>query len=277
VDRPGKRNTLHFEVATPNIGTADLVLGSPLAGHSELGSGFLYSLCHSHYHFAGYALYQLFDDTGKEVLQGKKRAFCLEDGYRLPGSFPLPRPMNARYTCDYQGISVGWADSYFNGLTCQYIDVTGIQPGRYRLRVTVNPDRIFTELSYDNNAAEALVEIPAPAAQPTEPCMGLVVGTNRECGWTVDSSRSCTPGARVGVGCGLDCGLGTSEGDPMMRVCEGDGPCPWPGLGTNDDCSPAVETFGSRVNFTCPPSGRYTVLTGPNYSSDEVECHVEAR
>ena len=277
MDRPGQRNTLHFEVTTPNIGSADLVLGSPLTAHSELGSGFLYSLCHGHYHFGGYALYQLFDAAGKEVLQGKKRAFCLEDGHRIPGSFPLPRPTRPRYTCDFQGISAGWADSYYNGLTCQYIDLTGIPPGRYRLRVTVNPDRTFAELSYDNNTAETLVDVPAPAPRPSDPCLGLVQGTNRECGWTIDSSRTCTPGAKVGVGCGVDCGLGSTDGDPMIRVCEGDGACLWPGLGANDDCSPGFLALGSRVNFVCPPGGRYTVLTGPAYSTDEVKCNVEVR
>jgi hypothetical protein len=135
------------------------VLGSPLAGGITIGEGFIYSRCHQHYHFAGYALYQLLDPSGKEVIRGKKRAFCLEDFGPLQ-TFPLPRPMQPRYTCDFQGISVGWADTYANGLTCQYIDLTGLAPGRYTLRVTVNPDRVFPELTYDNNVAEAVVDIP---------------------------------------------------------------------------------------------------------------------
>jgi hypothetical protein len=283
-DSPGVRTTLHFEVTTPNIGTADLVLGSPLAAQTALGSGFQFSRCHEHYHFAGYALYQLIDASGKEVLQGKKRAFCLLDYEPLDDrSYPLPRRTEGRYDCNFQGISAGWSDSYDNGLTCQYMDLTGIGPGRYTLRVTVNPDKIFPELTYDNNTVDTVVDIPAPAARPTEPCLGLIMGLNgtRECGWKLDSTRTCTPGSRVSAGCGTECGLGTTDGDPMLRVCEGDGPCTWPGLGTNDDCTPSRNdlpgrvNFGARVNFLCPPSGRYTVLTGSSVSLGTASCNVE--
>jgi hypothetical protein len=276
VDQPGTRSTLHFDVTTPNVGTADLVLGSPLGEAAALGEGFVYSRCHEHYHFAGYALYQLLDGSGAEVLRGKKRAFCLEDFVPLE-RFPLPRPMNPQYDCNNQGISMGWADSYYNGLSCQYMDTSGVPAGRYTLRVTVNPDRIFPELSYDNNTAEVAVDIPALTGAPTEPCLGSVIGVNRECGWRKVSSNSCTPGARVSVGCGAECGLGKAEGDPMLRVCAGEDPCSWPGLGNNDDCTPSAEVHGARVNFSCPASGRFTVLSGPSTSNDDAACDVEIR
>ena len=67
---PGKRKLLHFAVATPNVGDADLVLGNP-ADHPEL---FVYSPCHGHYHFQGYALYELLDSSGVVVLRGRKQA-----------------------------------------------------------------------------------------------------------------------------------------------------------------------------------------------------------
>jgi hypothetical protein len=276
VDAPGTRKTLHFEVTTPNIGTADLVLGDPYGGATALGSGFVYSRCHQHYHFSGYALYQLLDGAGQEVLHGNKRAFCLEDFTPL-GSFPLPRRMAARYDCNYQGISVGWADSYYNGLSCQYLDLTSVPPGHYTLRVTVNPDHTFPELSYDNNSAEVPVDIPAAEGPSTQACLGTVIGVNRECGWHAAMSGTCRPGAPVSAGCGAECGLGTAQGDPMLRVCDGDGPCPWPGLGNSDDCTPSPDVHGARVNFLCPPSGRFTVLSGPSASGDTAVCDVEVR
>jgi hypothetical protein len=275
VDTPGVRNTLHFEVTTPNIGTADLVLGSPLGGGTTLGEGFVYSRCHDHYHFAGYALYQLIGADGQEVLRGKKRAFCLED--YTPTDFPLRRSAEPKYDCDYQGIQVGWADTYYNGLVCQFMDVTSVQPGTYRLRVTVNPDHVFPELSYDNNSVELPVSVPATPASPTDTCLGTVPGLNRECGWRMAGSYPCTPGARVSAGCGRECGLGTSSGDPQIRVCPGEGPCPWPGLGGNDDCTPSDESLGSRVTVLCPASGRITVLTGPAYTGDAATCNVEVQ
>lgn len=276
VDTPGTRNSLHFEVTTPNIGSADLVLGSPLAGGTSVGAGFIYSRCHDHYHFAGYALYQLMGADGKEVLRGKKRAFCLED-YQPLDNFPLPHTQEPKYDCDYQGIQVGWADTYYNGLTCQFMDVTGVPPGQYTLRVTVNPDHVFPELTYDNNVAEVPVVLSPPVASPTDTCMGVVGGLNRECGWRRAGSYSCTPGARVNVGCGSECGIGSASGDPQIRVCPGDTPCAWPGLGGNDDCTPSDEVFGSRVTVLCPAGGRITVLTGPAMTGDAATCNVEVR
>jgi hypothetical protein len=275
VDTPGTRYALHFEVTTPNIGSADLVLGSPLAG-GVVGSGFVYSRCHDHYHFAGYALYQLIGADGKEVLRGKKRAFCLED-YAALDSFPLPHTRDPKYDCDNQGIQVGWADTYYNGLACQFMDVTGVAPGTYTLRVTVNPEHIFPELTYDNNVVEAPVTIPASTGGPTDACVGMVPGLNRECGWTKAGTFPCTAGARVSVGCGAECGLGTASGDPQIRVCPGDTACPWPGLGGNDDCTTSQDVHGSRVTVLCPSIGRITVLSGPAYSGDAVGCNVEVR
>jgi hypothetical protein len=276
VDTPGMRNALHFEVTTPNIGSADLVLGSPLAGGTTIGEGFVYSRCHEHYHFAGYALYQLIGADGKEVLRGKKRAFCLED-YTPLDNFPLPHTDEPKYDCDNQGIQVGWADTYYNGLVCQFMDVTGVAPGSYTLRVTVNPEHVFPELTYDNNVAEVPVTIPAMTGGPTDPCVGMVPGLNRECGWKVGGSFSCTPGARVSAGCGTECGLGTASGDPEIRVCPGDTACAWPGLGGNDDCTTSENAHGSKVTVLCPSSGRITVLTGPAFTGDPAGCNVEVK
>ena len=275
VDTPGTRNALHFEVTTPNIGSADLVLGSPLAGGTPLG-GFIYSRCHDHYHFAGYALYQLIGPDGKEVLQGKKRAFCLEDFTPLD-NFPLPHSAEPKYDCDYQGIQVGWADTYYNGLTCQFMDVTSVAPGDYTLRVTVNPEHIIPELTYDNNVVEVQLTIPAGTPMATDACLGMVPGINRECGWKKAGSFSCTPGARVSAGCGAECGLGTASGDPQIRVCPGETACAWPGLGGNDDCTTSENVHGSKVTVLCPSSGRLTVLTGPAFTGDPVGCNVEVR
>ena len=39
---------------------------------------------------------------------------------------------------DFLYISPGWADVYGTGLQCQWIDVTDVPDGNYRLRVRVN-------------------------------------------------------------------------------------------------------------------------------------------
>jgi hypothetical protein len=272
VNAPGTRNTLHFEVFTPNLGTADLILGTP-AGKP----GFEFATCHEHYHFNNYALYQLLDMQGNEVLKGLKRAFCLMDTDPVAG-YPLARPNNARYNCGRQGIQRGWGDSYYNGLECQFLDVTDVKPGRYKLRVTINPNRFFPELSYDNNVGEVEVDIAPMVTSPTEPCTGLIIGPKRECGWQRAMTATCTPGSRVIVSCGAECGGGRRTGDPMMRVCPGNEPCRFTQANSNDDCGEEDDNaLGARVQFNCPAGGRYTVLTASSINGRPATCDVAVR
>ncbi len=269
VDAAGNRKLLHFSVMSSNIGTSDLVLGDPTQNPS-----FAYSMCHDHYHFSGYAIYRLLDSAGVEVMVGRKKAFCLEDFERMDLP-PLGARTRARYTCANQGISMGWADTYANGLTCQFMDVTDVPPGTYTLEVTVNPDRFFEELDYSNNTSRVSITIPASnLTDPTTPCVGIIEGTNRECGWTNGGMRTCVPGTTVNVGCGSRCGYGTCSGDTMMRVCDGATPCLSPGLGANDDCNGATNC--SAVRFTCPASGTYTTLWSPFVSNATVTCNIAA-
>jgi len=152
----GKRNLMRFSVATPNIGDIDLYLGKP-QDHPEL---FVYSPCHGHYHLVGYAVYELLQNGTTVVVTGHKQAFCLED-FNQWDQNAAP----AKYTCSNQGISVGWQDIYGSYLDCQWIDVTGVAPGNYLLRVSINPARsdgshLFSEVDYTNNVATVPITIP---------------------------------------------------------------------------------------------------------------------
>ena len=169
----GKRTLMRFDVAAANQGTKDLFLGDPTQ-RPEL---FTYSPCHKHYHFNGYASYELLDDNGRTkvtLVKGRKQAFCLEDFEVVS---PAAGP--AKYTCSYQGISVGWADTYGAYLDGQWLDITGVSPAapghQYYLRVIINPFNVrdsgyfdsnapaaqaMQELDYSNNAALVPVTIP---------------------------------------------------------------------------------------------------------------------
>jgi hypothetical protein len=149
---PGKRNVLRFDVSVPNRGVADLVLGNP-----DAGGPFEFAKCHNHYHFTGFARYQLVSEAdNKIVLVGRKQAFCARDSARVDREAPFV----PRYDCTMQGISVGWSDVYDPSLPCQFLDVTDVPSGNYRLDVDVNPDRTITEMNYDNNRASIRVKIP---------------------------------------------------------------------------------------------------------------------
>jgi len=156
INSTGKHKLLRFDVATPNIGTADMFLGDPTTNPVDANGHplFIYSPCHRHYHFNGYALYELLNASDVPILTGRKQAFCLEDFAKY---FTNPGP--SKYTCSYQGITVGWQDIYTSNLDGQWLDVTTILPGTYKLHVTINPDKSLTESNYDNNTATVPVTI----------------------------------------------------------------------------------------------------------------------
>jgi hypothetical protein len=177
----GQRTLLRFTFTTPNRGRGDLIVGIPDL-HPEW---FEASTCHGHLHFREYADYRLWTPAGyaawdalrvadpsltaTEVLAahpelasqfvvGRKQGFCVIDvvPYRL-------RP--PKYlVCDFQGISVGWADEYVKELDGQWVDVTGLAAGDYVLEAEVNAERLFEESSYANNRASndvRLEQVPA--------------------------------------------------------------------------------------------------------------------
>ncbi|MEY4548796.1 MAG: hypothetical protein RL685_4991, partial [Pseudomonadota bacterium] len=113
VDAPGRRRLLNFSTQTANIGGSDIVLGNP-----EGVEGFEFAACHGHYHFEGYAEYQLLDPNGLVAARGHKQAFCLLDStpVGIPGA-----PVNPRFHCNFQGIQRGWSDVYGAGLDCQWV------------------------------------------------------------------------------------------------------------------------------------------------------------
>ena len=160
VGGPGKRKLMRFDLQTPNIGAADLYLGSPVNNPK-----FVYSSCHGHYHLTGYAVYELLNqDRTPVILNGRgvighKQAFCLLDSVKVnPAAGP------AKYDCSNQGISAGWSDVYGASLDCQWIDVTGVPAGNYILRVTLNGGldgaHVFEESNYADNTAEVTVTVP---------------------------------------------------------------------------------------------------------------------
>lgn len=140
---PGSRRLLRFTAVTANLGHGDLYFGPP-----EAHPDFEYSPCHGHYHYDGYASYELVNASGT-VIAGRKQAFCLLDTIEV-----VDGPAGPYYTCENQGISAGWADSYPYFLPCQWIDVTDVTPGSYTLRVRVNPTMAFEEEDYSNNTLD---------------------------------------------------------------------------------------------------------------------------
>ena len=196
---PGVYRVLRFTVNTPNIGDADVFIGSPWAHMDPNGDGnfsdsdglYEESTCHRHFHFRNYALYQLIDTKTGEVFRARKNGFCMIDitpwaEEEAPGTWVYRSCGNsATPGSGFQGISVGYGDEYFKWLGGQYFVLNGdpnaapIPPGDYTLRIWVNPPftaaagepcpavdpqgfcHMFVESDYGNNIGEALVTIPS--------------------------------------------------------------------------------------------------------------------
>jgi len=147
----GERTLLRFDLKTPNMGDGDLFLGDPTGNPL-----FVYSECHDHYHFEGYAKYRLLDLAMNEVASGHKQAFCLLDWEKVDPA----APDQPEYTCGWQGIQKGWADTYESTLPCQLVDITIVPPGDYLLEVVVNGEHTLGEKDYTNNSATVPITIP---------------------------------------------------------------------------------------------------------------------
>jgi hypothetical protein len=192
---PGDHRTLRITVNTPNIGDADLFVGDPNLHADPNGDGdysdsdglFELATCHRHFHFRNYALYELYpinpDGSLGPVIESAKRGFCMIDvaPYQTPGSSPkswVYRSCGAVGRAGNQGISTGWADQYYKWLQGQYFVIDGVAPGRYLVRVYVNPPfaevageacphkdalnlcHMLPESDYTNNIGEITLTIP---------------------------------------------------------------------------------------------------------------------
>lgn len=148
----GPRALLLFDLGFANVGKGDLVVGSP----DTRPNRFVQSPCHGHTHVRNMVTFQLLKLNGRPVLTLAKRAFCIRDTARFSSSAG-PSRYNS---CESQGLTAGWQDIYFKTQECQWLDVTGVPPGRYLLRIRVNPARRFQESNYSNNSITVPVRIP---------------------------------------------------------------------------------------------------------------------
>jgi hypothetical protein len=258
---PGARTLLRFDLETPNTGDGDLFLGDPTA-NLDL---FTYSPCHNHFHFDTYASYELQDGDGNVVATGHKQAFCLLDWRAYaPGA-----PTEPVYDCSFQGIQAGWSDVYGSELDCQWVDVTDVPPGDYKLKLSVNFARVLGESDFTNN--EALVDVTiAPDSCPGgcrdyeatccadgDPCgwggdgscdcMGIFNWDSADCVACLDcpAQTSCTGGCTPDTG--VDCQF--SNGRANNSVCDCGGNYAWDAA----DCGDCVSNDADcpSVN-TCP-------------------------
>lgn len=192
---PGERRLLRFSTTTPNLGTAAFHVGN----HKDNPEMFEYDECNGQHLYADYADYRLFDSKGQEVGTGHKSAFALID---LEQWSRKAGPQVYGPTLD-MGISVHWADIYDASLPCQYVDITGVEPGEYTLALTINQSQAIEEASFDNNVLELAVTIEADDADPPPPPPPPPPAPRE---WSCDEGY-------YGTDDGCDCGCGAVDPD----------------------------------------------------------------
>jgi hypothetical protein len=156
------RYLVRFPVEAINQGKGEFAQESPI----ERPDLYEFQTCHGHFHFNGFAKYELIDKAKNIALIGGKRSYCLEDTYQYDKMLGPDFACDPLFDCDAQGLQTGWVDLYSNDLDCQWLDVTeivtriGYTAQTFTLRITTNASRGLNEETFDNNASEIQITIP---------------------------------------------------------------------------------------------------------------------
>ena len=140
---------------------------------------------HGHFHLKGIVEYSLWDTSGTvEIRSGAKVGFCLLDVAERPDLHPNPGPERYKlwdpdiHFCKSDrpgaknlrmGISEGWQDIYSFAAPFQWIDVSNVRPGYYRVGQRIDPDNVIVESDETNNGlalSQRLHVVPGYVARP---------------------------------------------------------------------------------------------------------------
>jgi lysyl oxidase len=155
-----------------------------LVSSASIGT-FAFHPAHNHWHMGDFAQYELRSinvdgSTGAVVATTKKTSFCMIDTDTIDSSL-THFGMGLSHSCGQsarQGVKVGMGDTYSAFLSDQYIDITTIADGNYRLVSVADPNTAdrpggrLQETNDHNNAASVDVTI-------TRTAITIIPGTAR--------------------------------------------------------------------------------------------------
>lgn len=170
---------------------------------------------HDHWHVHGVTTYEAWKEAEPTAARrGAKTGFCFLDSE--PWNLSLRGARRSPYYtgagCGTRsslairaGLSVGWADNYPWNFAYQWIDITGLPGGIYRVRVTVDIQDFYDEKVETDNCVWTKIRIPEPGSgrAPT------VYANGSDCGVDAITPVSSFPNGvtwdpprevRVGVG-----------------------------------------------------------------------------
>jgi hypothetical protein len=149
-----------------------------LASATPVGE-FAFHPAHSHWHFQDFARYEVRaingdGTTGGVLATTQKVSFCMIDTDTIDSSLEHFN-MGRRHSCGQnarQGLRVGRGDTYTSFLPDQFIDITGVPNGTYRLvsvadpRAEGRPNGRLQESNDTNNAASVDVVVSTGGVSP---------------------------------------------------------------------------------------------------------------
>jgi hypothetical protein len=182
----GGKPELRFSFRSWNsgVGTFEMIAGEVSQGRQNvyqriyndddtyadtLAGNFEWHQAHNHFHFDDYALYVLPAVQGNSQKTSAKTSFCLMDTTEVDLTLP-GAPSVAQYvSCGnfFQGISVGFGDTYGSHLAGQEISLKNLQDGDYRLETTVDPENRILETDETDNESCVLLHIVVSTPTPT--------------------------------------------------------------------------------------------------------------
>ncbi len=158
----GDRRLLAFETRIENVGGGDFSIGdttdNPLVVEGCNGEALIKNLVR----------YRLLDADNKVAVEGHERNICLQDW--VQAGEPGPGGPHDAPSGDCGKLTANWGTVYGNSESCQWVDVTGLKAGKYKLEVAVNPDHIISEENTDDNVVRIDVEVPAAECADKEVC-----------------------------------------------------------------------------------------------------------
>ena len=135
---------------------------------------------HRHWHLHNAARYSLWNAAGTaEVAPSSKVGFCLTDSYNATTNESWPGGVY-HDTCGanlaladrptastiQMGLSAGWQDIYGRDLWYQWVDISHVPPGHYRLAGEVDPDALIAESDETNAIADRPITVPGWISNP---------------------------------------------------------------------------------------------------------------
>jgi len=156
---------------------------------------------HNHFHFLQIARYSLWDEsTTTKIAPSNKVGFCLIDSIQdnpeaARGYFSddgnYCRQGSPEASVLRMGISPGYSDLYSSDVALQWVDVSDVLPGSYRVAAEVDPFDRVEEADESNNGIEFAI---APTIVPGHLARPMVVSTNGSIDITLTSESFGAPG-----------------------------------------------------------------------------------